>query len=111
MNDYTPDRWVVVNFDNAGERFNKLLVEWKGGYLHGDSWRMNSGITAVTEDAEYYAFSGASGSIYHCAKGRYGVTGEAANILHMILERNSDTVRIHALPEDTDWNSIEMVNL
>ena len=81
MNDYTPDRWVVVNFDNNGERFNKVLVEWKGSYLDGDYWRMNSGITEAIEDPDHWLFYSASGSIYRCAKERYGVTGLAANVL------------------------------
>ena len=109
LNDYTPDRWVVVNFDNNGERFNKVLVEWKGSYLDGDYWRLNSGITAVTEDGDHWLFHGASGSVYRCAKGRYGVTGLAASVLRDLLDKNSDTVTIVSLPEDTDWRQLEMV--
>ena len=109
LNDYTPDRWVVVNFNNNGERFNKVLVEWKGGYLDGDYWRMNSGITEAIEEPEHWLFYGASGSVYRCAKGRYGVTGLAASVLHDLLDKNSDTVTIVLLPEDTDWTQLEMV--
>jgi hypothetical protein len=109
MMDYTPDRWIVVNFVNNGERFNKVLVEWKGGYADGDYWRMNSGITAVEEEGNYYNFHGATGSIYRCAKHRYGVTGLAADVLRNLLDKNSDTGIIQALPEDTDWHQLEMV--
>lgn len=110
MTDYTPDRWVVVNFDNAGERFNKVLAEWKGGGMAGsDHWQMNSGITAVNEDGDYWNFHGASGSVYRCAKGRYGVTGSAASVLRNLLDKNSDTVIIKVMPEDTDWTKLDMV--
>jgi hypothetical protein len=109
MTDYTPDRWCVVSFVNRGERFNKVLAEWKGGYLDGDHWRMNSGITAVEEAGDYYDFHGASGSIYHCHKSRYGVTGEAHRVLQALLDRNSDDVIIRALPEHEDWTGLDMV--
>jgi hypothetical protein len=109
MSDYTPDRWIVVNFVNEGERFNKVLAEWKGGYADGDHWQINSGITAVEEDGDYYNFHGASGSIYRCAKHRYGVTGLAASVLRNLLDKNRDSVNIQALPEDTDWTKLEMV--
>jgi hypothetical protein len=110
LNDYTPDRWVVINFDNNGERFNKVLAEWKGGGMAGsDYWQMNSGITAVEDAGDYYNFHGASGSVYRCAKGRYGVTGLAASVLRDLLDKNSDTVTIVLLPEDTDWSQLEMV--
>jgi hypothetical protein len=109
MTDYTPDRWIVVNFVNEGQRFNKVLAEWKGGYLDGDHWQMNSGITAVEEDGDYFNFHGASGSVYRCAKHRYGVTDLAAGVLRNLLDRNSDSVIIQVLPEDTDWYLLEMV--
>jgi len=109
MNDYTPDRWIVVNFDNAGERFNKVLAEWKGGGMAGsDHWQMNSGITEAIEEPDHWLFYGASGSVYRCAKGRYGVTGVAANLLRNLLDKNSDTVIIKALPEDTNWAELDM---
>lgn len=109
MNDYTPDRWIVVNFVNNGERFNKVLAEWKGGYLDGDHWQMNSGITEAIEEQNHWLFYGASGSIYRCHKDRYGVTGVAAAILCDLLDRNRDSVSIQALPEDTDWTKLDMV--
>ena len=110
MTDYTPDRWVVVNFVNEGQRFSKVLAEWKGGGMAGsDHWQMNSGITEAIEEPNYWLFYGASGSIYRCAKGRYGVSGSAASVLRNLLYNNSDSVSIQALPEDTDWTGLEMV--
>jgi hypothetical protein len=70
---------------------------------------MNSGITAVEQDGDHWLFHGATGSVYRCHKHRYGVTGMAAGVLQNLLDKNSDSVIIKALPEDTDWTSLEMV--
>ena len=56
--DYTPDNWVVLKITNTKRSGNtgygrteqvlyKVLAGWGGGYLDGDSWRMNSGINLV----------------------------------------------------------------
>ena len=107
--DYTPHSWVVVNITNNGQTFNKVLAGWSGGYLDGDSWRMNSGITSVGEEDNYWLFYGASGSVYRCNKDCYGVRGEAARVLHNLLAKNSDTVNSVVLDENTDWRSIAVV--
>jgi len=46
---YNPDNWVVIKM-NGDDPHYRVLAGWSGGYLDGDSWRMNSGITRV-EDA------------------------------------------------------------
>ena len=88
--DYTPHSWVVVNITNNGQTFNKVLAGWSGGYLDGDYWRMNSGITAVREEPNHWLFYGAS-------------------VLHNLLAKNSDTVNSVVLDENTDWRSIAVV--
>ncbi len=53
--EYTPDSWVVLKV-KAGKGtfpFYKVLAGWSGGYLSGDSWRINSGITRVEDDRTY----------------------------------------------------------
>jgi hypothetical protein len=109
MADYTPHNWVVVNITSNGETFNKVLAGWSGGYLDGDTWRMNSGITAVGKDGSDWLFYGASGSVYRCDRDRYGVRGDAARALNNILSKNSDTVNSVVLDKNTDWRSIAMV--
>ena len=48
MSEYTCDNWVVIKFNTEEHGiFYKVLVGTSGGYLDGDSWRMNSGITKV----------------------------------------------------------------
>ena len=65
---YTPDNWVIVEITYKDTAFYKVLAGWGGGYLDGDSWRMNSGITEVEEKEDYYLFYGQSGSVYKCWK-------------------------------------------
>ena len=79
MSDYTPDNWVVIKFTqqvksgNTGygrteKVFYKVLGGWSGGYLSGDSWRLNSGIVDVEETTYSFIFIGHSGSRYICDK-------------------------------------------
>ena len=65
---YTPDNWVIVEIADKDTTFYKVLGGWSGGYLDGDSWRMNSGITEVDEKEDCYLFHGQSGSVYKCWK-------------------------------------------
>ena len=106
MNEYTPDNWVVLKMNHEGETFYKVLAGWSGGYLSGDSWRMNSGISEVTEDGDYLLFHGYSGSVYRCYKGGYRLRMNNAGIYNQLKERFGDAVEL--MPEDTNWKD-EMV--
>jgi len=66
---YTPDNWVIFKIDN-GEHpvFYKVLAGWSGGYLDGDSWRMNSGIVKIEEDGDFWLVYGQTGSCYKLHK-------------------------------------------
>jgi hypothetical protein len=77
--DYRPNNWVVIKFTqqvksgNTGygrkeKVFYKVLGGWSGGYLDGDSWRLNSGIVDVEETTDSFIFIGGSGSRYICDK-------------------------------------------
>ena len=58
MNEYNPDRWVILKLINNQKTIYKVLGGWFGGYLQGDSWRINSGITKVELDGDVYKFYG-----------------------------------------------------
>ena len=60
MNVYQPDLWVVLKI---GDMY-KVFGSWYGGYLHGDSWRLNSGIREVKIIDNKIEFHGYSGSVY-----------------------------------------------
>jgi hypothetical protein len=73
MNEYNPDKWLLIKIGGTDPHY-RVFGSWSGGYLDGDSWRMNSGITRVEEDGDYYKFFGSSGSCYRCHKEMYGAT-------------------------------------
>ena len=69
----TPNGWSIIEqvTEERGTDYY-VFASWSGGYLDGDSWKRNSGITKIEEDGEYYLFHGYSGSVYRCAKSGEG---------------------------------------
>ena len=63
--------WVIVKIGGTDPHY-RIFGCWTGGYLNGDSWKLNSGIAKVEDRKGYYDFHGSSGSIYQCQKGSYG---------------------------------------
>jgi hypothetical protein len=106
MSNYRPDNWVVIKFKGDDPHY-RVLAGWSGGYLDGDSWRMNSGITEVTEDDNSYHFTGSSGSTYSCGKESYGLRMNNAHIWDKLQELHGDKVEL--IPEDTDWINIDWI--
>ncbi len=71
----TPDHWVILKITpEEGNPFYRVYGGWMGGYLDGDRWKLNSGVTKVEDDENYYYFYGYSGSCYKCHKKGYGIT-------------------------------------
>ncbi len=105
MTEYTPDNWVILNL-KAGKLdsgFYKVLAGWSGGYLDGDSWRMNSGITKVEQDDNCYYFYGESGSCYKCHKDSYGLRMNNVHIYNSLKKQERFEDQVFLMPEDTDW--------
>lgn len=65
---YKPDNWIIIELPD--KKGHKVLGGWSGGYLHGDAWRLNSGIVFIDADSDedYYFIYGYSGSCYQCRK-------------------------------------------
>jgi hypothetical protein len=80
MSVYNPDKWCIVKIVGNSTHY-RVFGSWSGGYLDGDSWRMNSGITRVGEDDNFYYVYGASGSCYNCHKESYGANGYGYAVL------------------------------
>lgn len=95
-----PDRWVVLQM---GDDLYKVFATWSGGYLNGDSWKLNSGISRVKQDNHYYYFFGFSGSCYQCSKGAYGVNGSYGL---GVLGRIIDTDGVSLLEDREDWGGL-----
>lgn len=83
MSEYSPNRWVVLEFVTpVGELIGrKLFGGWYGSYTAGDSWKLNSGITAVRIANDIYEFDGTSGSTYRCHRSGYGMSMSQKDIL------------------------------
>lgn len=96
---YTPDYWCILDVGTC----YKVFGSWAGSYLDGSSWRLNSGITKVEEDENYYYFYGTSNSIYKCRKEKYGCHWASAGQLDTFLSVEI----VNLMPPDTDWMKLE----
>lgn len=72
MSEYQPEEWCLVRVKGNDPHY-RVFGSWRGGYVNGDSWRMNSGVVNCIEDGDYYIFEGFSGSTYRCHKKGYGI--------------------------------------
>lgn len=90
MNEYQPDRWVIIELKNKGETLYKVLAGWSGSYLYGESWKLNSGITEVEDKDDYYLFHGYSSSVYKCYKKSYGFNNMTASVLESLKKQAED---------------------
>ena len=86
MSGYTPERWVVLEFVAPDETIQKVFAGWYGGYLDGDSWKINSGNKAERELDDRWEFDGYSGSTYVCHKSAYGMSVYMSSLLSGWLE-------------------------
>jgi hypothetical protein len=69
-----PECWKVIEYiDDEGKTNRRVFAGWRGGYLSGDSWRLNSSIVKTEEFDKYYIFHGTSGSKYCCHKKSEGI--------------------------------------
>ena len=105
MSTYHPDTWVMIKFMHKGSPIYKILAGWGGSYLHGQSWKLNSGVTSVTEDDTHYHFKGASGSVYICHKRSYGFSGYTSQVFNSFVEqlRGQDETTMEPLDEETNF--------
>tara|TARA_B110000285_G_scaffold161830_1_gene180759 strand:+ start:75 stop:434 length:360 start_codon:yes stop_codon:yes gene_type:complete len=108
MSEYNPDNWVVLKIKPGKGMFPfyKVLAGFSGGYLDGDSWRMNSGITEVKEDGDYYEFYGSSGSCYRCHKEQYQLRMNNAGVYDHLVNTQQFKGQVQMMDEDTDWGKL-----
>lgn len=106
MSNYYPDNWIVIKLKGDDPHY-RVLAGWSGGYLSGDSWRMNSGITRVEKGSSTWKFYGSSGSCYECGFHNYTLRMNNAGIWAKLQELHGDKVEM--MPEDTDWSSVDWI--
>ena len=106
MSEYTPEYWVKIRIDIDGkpDPLYKILGGWSGGYLDGDSWRINSGIERTMEFDDYYEYHGYSGSVYKCYKQNEGMGMPMAGVLGRMQKgiEGRGTVTIVPASDGTD---------
>jgi len=109
MSDYTPDKWTIIKIVTEKQTIYKVFACWYGGYTGSDSWKINSGITKVTEVGNNYDFEGHSGSIYTCHKDCYGTNGYGRNVLNRFIEAAAKTGEstIEIMPESTNFMELK----
>ena len=114
MNEYTPDYWKVVRITSTeGEVLYKVFATWCGGYLSGDSWKLNSGIKKVTIIDNHIIFEGYSGSKYKVVNNErsYRTTMYSQSVLESMMKKIELLGgRIEELPFDTDWENLVLIN-
>ena len=105
MSDYIPDKWVVVKITgNDLPVVYKVFACWYGGWAGSDSWKLNSGITSVTQQGRVYSFEGSSGSVYECHEDCYGTNFYGLGVLNSMIERaKKNGIEIEIMPEETDF--------
>lgn len=98
MNPYTPDKWLLLKITTSSDTFYRVFATWSGGYLSGDSWRLNSGVILVTQEGSDYCFHGNTGSLYSCHKNAYGVAGSSNHgVLDKMLTVRQEGVSVKVL--------------
>ena len=98
----TPERWVIVKLPN---NYYKVFGTWAGGYLDGDRWKLNSGISKVEQDENFYYFIGFSGSCYKCHKKAYGIaTSYGLDVLNKRIEQGNGQIEL--MEDVVDWANV-----
>lgn len=101
-----PDNWVIIHIKGDDPHY-RVLAGWSGGYTQGDSWKLNSGITKVIEEDDYYLFIGSSGSTYACHKEAYCLRRNNAYVWDRLKEKYGEKVEL--MDGDTDWMKMEWI--
>ena len=106
MSIYTPDKWVVVEINLENDSACKVLAGWGGSYTWGESWKLSSGITKVTEYPDRYEFLNHSGSNYICRKDAQGLSRYTSGIFAN-FERDLDNRGSIRILEEEEFKKVQ----
>jgi hypothetical protein len=100
---YAPDQWEIVEITGTDPHY-RIFGSWSGGYLDGDSWRLNSGVERCESVGDYYFFYGNTGSIYKCHKEAYGIRSphNAAELRRIVEGAPGTAETLPFLPDNLD---------
>ena len=98
MSHYKPDNWVILHIKSDDAEIYKVLAGWSGGYLDGDSWKLNSGIVGIYDNTVDNCFDvvGHSGSVYHLHKEACRVSMATSGVLDAFMNR--DDLEVNIIP-------------
>ena len=99
---HKPDVWIIIKIHSDNPHY-RVLAGWYGGYLAGDSWRLNSGIIGHEFDGDYWYFKGTSGSVYKCYVDSYGLKMSNAPALEALGDKVSLVPDQAWIKKDWDW--------
>lgn len=107
---YKPNYWMILKITSIdGIVLHKVFATWVGGYVEGDSWRMNSGIVEVKINDKIISFVGDSGSVYECLldEGSYRASMYTQSVLDSMIKK-ADLVgaKIEILPFETNFEEL-----
>jgi len=98
---YSPSAYRVILIDAPEGQLIKLFASWSGGYLDGDSYRINSGTDMIFGSDGHWFFQGFSGSIYKLRKDSTGhLNSYTCGVYNRILSQ--DGVREITVQEAID---------
>lgn len=103
MGEYTPDSWVLLKISTPTDFVYKVLGSWRGGYLSGDSWRLNSGIRTVRKNGLFFEIFGYTGSLYRCRTDTYGYSSLAYSVYESLNKKYGGTVELFDSEEAFRW--------
>lgn len=105
------DYFQIVEISHPDhETIYKCFATWVGGYINGDEWRFNSGITDIVEHEKWFEVKGHSGSSYIVPKFErcYRTSGYTGSVLGDIVNGAASrgaTVRVMDFDEVLKkWN-------
>ena len=88
---YTPDKARLLKISYDGKTIYKIFATWLGGYLDGDSWKLNSGIESVEQNGDFFDVLGYSGSVYRVHKDADGTSAYSQGVLKQLIQNGEST--------------------
>jgi|GEM_PF-1122445 hypothetical protein len=99
----TPDNWLGLHLKKDNIDIVKLFSTFYGGYLDGDSWRLNSGcknIKKYPDNKDKFLITGYSGTQYNIFKKNIGTSSYTSTILNEIIEKSkSENIEVFIIDD------------